>query len=207
MTRGYYKTASRALLWALAAMALPSAAQAINCSFEIEVKTPLQVPVARAEVWLTRTDGEVYTRTQTDDRGIARLCDSPIGPVDIQVGGRLCGAVVVKYLEYKLKTTHVRVTYERCEGFYQPTACSVLLRAHDQQGQALKGASFAPRDSLPGNKQATSDEFGRLYLTWAIGSSLTGAIVLDGYENVEIALPCKQAGELEIERSIILHKK
>jgi hypothetical protein len=188
-------------------MSSPSPGQAIHCSFEVEVKTPLQVPVSDAEVWLLRSDGDVYMKTRTDKRGIARLCDSPIGLVDIQVGGKLCGAVIVKYLEYKLETTHVRVTYEHCEGFYQSTTCSILLRAHDQQGQALKGARFLARGSPPGKQQATSDEFGRLYLTWMIGSSLTGAIVLDGYENSGIDLPCKVGGELGTEQSIILHKR
>lgn len=181
------------------------------CAFDVIVNSPSGKSVAGADV-LEEQNGKVFAKASTDQHGVARICDSPAGLVEIHVGGNLCGAVVVKYLQrYWLKTRRVAVTYENCSGEEWATAggCQLTIRVRDEGGRPVSGARFGTGSSSgPGpGWSSVSDMFGRIFRFLAYGTVLTGQVTKPGYTPATFTEQCKPGGAQDRERVLVLQKE
>jgi|HubBroStandDraft_5_1064220.scaffolds.fasta_scaffold106466_2 hypothetical protein len=182
--------------------------QTTYCAFTVHVKSESGKPVAGVAVWLLRDDGTKYAETYADNTGIARLCDTPPGLVDIQVGSNLCGATAVKYLQPSwLNTRNVYVTFEGCEGFFVDSGCYLTLRVTDSEGRPVSGARLLTKDRAPPAVPELSDEYGRLFGFVGWGDSLMGTIERAGYFSVEVARQCKSGQQSRFDLPIILRRR
>ena len=181
------------------------------CAFEVTVKSPKGMPVAGTPVWGMRQDGTKFADTSTDEKGIARVCDAPIGVVDIQVGGRRCGAVTIRYLKpYWMITRHVAVTYENCAGeeWAVPGGCLVTVRVRNSRGAAISGVRLVetPRRP-PGRAQTdTSDQFGRIFRFLEYRSVLDGVLVKEHFLPTAISEKCDPGDDIEREVVVTLRR-
>jgi len=125
------------------------------CAFEVFVKSPSGVPVAGAYVVETEQGGALFDTQNTDEKGVARFCDAPMfGLVSFNVGGKMCGAVSVEYLDPSwFETTQVFITYERCPGvcFSLPGRCLVFAAGprHEGRSASRSGISNGARRGRP----------------------------------------------------------
>jgi hypothetical protein len=113
---GQFMTPSPLCLWAVLALALPSAA-AVNpyCAFEVKVSSPSGSPVPGVEVALIRGGSTTFSETKTNQYGVAKLCDSPLEYVDIVVGRDICGSILVRHIKPtwpKEKSVRVRAAID-----------------------------------------------------------------------------------------------
>ncbi len=170
------------------------------CAFEVFVKSPSGVPVAGAYVVETEQGGALFDTQNTDEKGVARFCDAPMfGLVSFNVGGKMCGAVSVEYLDPSwFETTQVFITYERCPGvcFSLPGRCLVLLRVRDTKGDPLAGVAFrtVPDEAAPPPRHV-SDNYGRVFLEIQYGDILRGALWKAGWTPQPISEKCVSGGE------------
>jgi hypothetical protein len=200
-------------VWLLVAFAVYStkslAGQLNYCAFEVTVRSSAEAPVRGVGVWLLRADGSVYSRVQADARGVARLCDAPPGLVDIQVGGNLCGAVIVKYLRpLWLETRHLRLHYDGChEDFEVTSGCYYVVRVLDSGDRAVEGAHLI--GAVPGQDPEldATDKFGRLFRFVPWGRSLEGEIAKEGYTTEKVLLNCRSGDDPYPEPAITLRRQ
>ena len=83
------------------------------CAFEVAVSSPKGRPIYGATVSVVDQQTHVYGTAMTNGEGVARLCDSPRGLINIQVGGQLCGSIVVRNLKaYWRRTRRIVVIYD-----------------------------------------------------------------------------------------------
>jgi hypothetical protein len=198
----------RLIMFALIAACIMHA-QLSYCAFEVAVKSSSQVPVPDIGVWLLQADGSVYSKTQANERGVARLCDAPSTLVDIQVGANLCGAVIVKYLRPRwLETRHVLIHYDRClDDFAVSSGCYMVLRVRDDTGRPVVGAHLTQRPPTHDTQIDPSDTFGRLFKFVPWGKSLVGTVEKDGYAATEVFQTCQSRDDPNSEFVVTLHKR
>jgi len=131
----------------------------------------------------------------TDANGTARICDAPIGTVDVFVGFDACGLVVIKEVKpLWLETKKLFVTYARssCGEFNSnPKSCHIVLRVKDEVGRPLAGARFEGKASAKSvGEPILSDSFGRLFRTLEADQMLEGYITKLGYNPTPISQRC-----------------
>lgn len=180
------------------------------CAFKVTVKSPTGSAVTGAPVAELRQNGEVYAAGATNSQGIAMLCDAPSGLIDIEVGGHLCGAVAVRYLQpYWLETRDVLLVYKNCNGeeWAPPGGCRLTLRTVDEQRQPLSGVLLDVSGGSPQGGSRISDAFGRIFRSIHYGETMTGRLVKDGYPQQEIAQSCKPGESYEAERIVVLRRR
>jgi hypothetical protein len=160
----------------------------------------MRVPVALIE------KGQQRPETRTDGRGIARLCEAPLRPVDIAVGVDLCGSVLLRHVQPNWpEVRRVFVIYqgEPCERFAFADRCLTLLRVTTENGSPVPGARLEGGGTvLPGSM--LTDAFGRLFVQLKRGESLLGMIVKEGRQPVRISERCASLGEDYIEDTVVL---
>jgi|HubBroStandDraft_1064217.scaffolds.fasta_scaffold63609_2 hypothetical protein len=189
--QNFTKTTWTFLATTVAAMLVPlpmtSQSRAEYCAFEVVVNSPDSKPVAGTEVAVTR-GGRALGTGLTNEAGIARICDAPAGALlDVEVGGRLCGAVAVRYLSaYWLKTRRVYVNYSNCQGeeFAAPGGCEYTIRTRNEGGAALSGVVFDERQRRAGSVEQpapVSDRYGRIFRFLGYGGSFTARLEKPGY--------------------------
>jgi hypothetical protein len=193
----------------LALLIIPAAGQTSYCAFEVRVTGPAGAPVANVPVYLIRNQRTTLSDTITNAKGVARICDSPLGAVDIAVGFDVCGSVLVKDIKATWPTTRpVLVTYVEtsCDHFVFGDYCQILLRIHDEDGQPVAAARFQGRSSSVSGSDV-SDNFGRIFRSIKTGEKLEGVITKDGRDPARISEQCLPHGERDMELKIMLRKR
>ena len=179
------------------------------CAFEVEVMSPTGLPAPGVVVIGDDAAGFQFGGATTNEQGVARLCDSPRGLAEITVGGRMCGAVTVKYLNSIWpRTRHVVVTYQRCQGddYYLPGACELTLRLVDQGRSAVSGATLRI-DSVgaqTGESMLVSDQYGRIFARMKRGERLCGVLSKAGFAPQHFSQDCKPGEGFRPDRTLKL---
>ena len=179
------------------------------CAFEVEVKTATGLPSSGVRVVGQDDAGFQFGTAITDQQGVARLCNSPRGLAEITVGGRMCGAVSVKYLNPLWpRTRHVVVTYQRCVGndYYFPGRCEVTLRLMDEYKAPISDVTLRvdAGDALVQEKMLVSDRYGRIFLPIKYGDQLEGTLSKPGYLALRFSEPCKPGDGSLLDRTVTL---
>jgi hypothetical protein len=163
------------------------------CAFEVEVHSPLKRPALNVPVGIGQLRS-TFAQTLTNANGIARLCDAPIGPVDVFVGFDACGLVVIKDVKPLWRETKkLFVTYARSScGEFNSNArnCHIILRVKDETGHPLAGARFEGKASESTWEPLVSDSFGRLFREIEADQTLEGYIAKLGYNPTPISHKC-----------------
>lgn len=174
-------------LYLLFAIRLAAASQPF-CAFEVGVKDPGGKPSAGVPVILVLHEATIY-ETITDQRGVARLCDSPAEPVDIVTGFDLCGAILIRKVSFRWPDTqHFALTYEK--SFCDHTSVwprQVLIRVHDEIGHPIEGARLLGTSSA-GEGTPASDSLGRIFRVVPRLDALQGQVVKAGRVPVRISI-------------------
>ena len=183
------------------------------CAFEVAVKSPTQTPMAGVLVEGTRHKGQVFGRALTDRRGIARICDAPVGLADLRVGGDRCGAVVVRYVQpLWMETRHILVIYANCSGeeWIPPSACQLTIRVRDTSDSPVPGVllnfTSSQQRNAPGLQTRVSDEFGRIFRVIAYGETMTAKFSKEGYLPAELSEPCRPGESYRKERIVTMQR-
>jgi hypothetical protein len=179
------------------------------CAFEVQVVSAVGLEVAGATVIGEDSAGFKFGEAVTNERGIARLCDSPRGLAEITVGGRLCGAVTVKYLNPLYpRTRHVVVTYQRCPGedFSFLNGCSLILRVTDRSRAPMSGATLRLEAGIADDKKRAlvSDQYGRIFATIKYGTRLGGLLSKAGFMPQYFDQACKPGEQALSDRTVTL---
>ena len=178
------------------------------CAFEIVVHSPDGGPVVGTEVMEFGPGGDAIASALTDQQGVARLCDARVGLVDIEVGGRRCGAVGVRYLRpWWLKTRRVSVTYRSCAGEEWAVAggCLLTIRVKDQYNLPVVGVLFESPNERPRPQTRISDKFGRIFRFIEYGETTIGWLLKDGYSRQIVNQSCRSKEDTnERELTVIL---
>jgi len=170
------------------------------CAFEVKVVTPSGVPAPRVPVLLIRHHTTTYAETTTSSNGLARLCDAPLESVDIAVGFDICGSVVVRNLSPSWpETHHVYVTYapSPCDHFATSGRCRILMRVQDVAGQPVGRAQFRGLSSGV-SVHGTSDQFGRMFFSFARDETVKGLITNDGDLPENVSVQCRDDVEVRV---------
>jgi len=178
------------------------------CAYEVTVIQPTRQPSPGVPVAIL-DQGKQSAEYRTDASGRARLCDAPLSAIDIAVGYDLCGSVVIRRLRPTWPTTrHITVTYTEswCDHFRPPDRCQILLRIQGRDGRPIENARFRPQSSSV-SRAVSSDRFGRLFFMISTGETVTGDIIVEGWQSRAIAEGCTASGETDIERVIVLTKQ
>lgn len=186
----------------------PCEAQTDYCAYEVVVRAPDGRPVVAVVTALR--NGKPFASTVTDEQGIARFCDAPARPIQIQVGGNSCGSVLVRYLSpLWMKTRQVFVTFDDCsEGFFIPGGCHLWIRVHDKHGDPLPGVLFETL-SVPAwgfEQTRLTDRYGRLFWFVPLGKTLEGRLVKDGYAGPGLRDECRSGEPSGRERVVVLER-
>jgi hypothetical protein len=184
------------------------------CAFEVQVGSPDGNPVTSVGVVLLTAGGQTFGGDNTNEQGVAMICDSPPGPVAIQVGGKQCGGVTVNSLSrYYMLTRKVVVVYDNCreEGLVPVGGCELTIRVRDQKGNPIARASFeGPNDNPEASDQTRiSDAYGRIFRFALFGESIKARIKKDGYVSQELLESCRAGnlGGYDMERVVVLNKQ
>ncbi len=182
------------------------------CAFEIAVSSPAGAPVAGAVVALVRGNGQTFSTAASNERGIARICDTPEGLVDIEVGGHLCGAVAVRHLKaFWMQTRRVSLMYQNCSGeeFVPIGGCLLTVRTLDEQGAPLSGVLLDDPDKRSKLREQTwtSDQFGRIFRFVNYGETLKGRVEKAGYVSKSVTDECQRGESSEKELVITLNRQ
>ena len=157
----------------------PTATGGTNyCAFEIRVRKPSGTPFAKVPVAIIYK-GTQIAEARTDASGTARLCDAPLGVVDIAVGFDVCGS----QLE------------------------DVLLRVADNQGRPVAGVRFGAAASWTASESGLSDSFGRLFLSLKGEEKVRGLVTKRGYEPASVSQTCHPHVDPKMEIKIVLRKR
>ena len=181
------------------------------CAFEVVVRSPKGDPVWPVSVSLLDRSMHAFTTALTGPAGIARLCDAPVGPISVRVGGQLCGATTVKDLKaFWMKTRRVYITYDNCSGedFAFPGGCLVTIRVYSKTGQPISGVLFSGSNQRPAAREQTtiSDAFGRIFRFVEYGGILNGELVKPGYLSQNIRVTCERGSLYEKEQRVVLEQ-
>ena len=183
----------------LAAGGTTQAAEAPYCAFEIAVKSPNGTPLARVPVIMITDHRETFSEEPTDARGVARLCDSPITPIDIVVGFDICGSVTIRNVQATWPTTvRLSVIYAemRCDHFALSPQCRVLIRLSDEDGRPLAGAHFDGH--VDGHPLSASDALGRIFGSVRRRTKIQGTLRMDAHQPASVSEICTDDIELKI---------
>lgn len=179
------------------------------CAFEIRVRKPSGTPFAKVPVAIIY-NGTQIAEARTDASGTARLCDAPLGAVDIAVGFDVCGSVLLRKVRpLWLRTRRVFITYARssCQEFIFPKDCHVLLRVADNQGRPVAGVRFEANGSRTASELGLSDSFGRLFLSLKGAEEVRGLVTKRGYEPASVSQTCHPRGDPDMDVRVILRKR
>jgi hypothetical protein len=181
--------------------------QVAYCAFEVTVRSPRGEAIAGAAVSELGMDGKMIGSGITDGQGVVKLCDAPVGLVDIQVGGNRCGAVKVSYLKaYWLQTRRLPITYENCSGeeWAVPGGCLFTIRLRDQQNSPIAGVLFDDPNERPAPQTKASDTFGRIFRFIKFGETMSGRLHKNGYLPQDVSQKCQRGGTPERESIVVL---
>lgn len=194
------------------AVACRAAGQSVEyCAFEVLVRSSAGQPVAGASV-VEEVEGKAFARAVTNDKGIARICDAPARLIDIVVGGKLCGAASVRYLQaFWLETRRVSLIYDNCSGeeWLLATGCRMTIRTRDAtDASPLAGVRLfvAPGEPKSAAAKQVSDQFGRLFWMMPYGATLKATLRRDGYSPMDVTERCNPGEGPVHEESVALHK-
>jgi hypothetical protein len=146
-----------------------------------------------------------FSETNTDAKGLARLCDAPLEAVDIVVGFDVCGLVTVRDLHSKWpETKRIYVTFEEnsCDHFALSEFVQVLMRVQDNQGRPVAVARFSTQSLDKGSGSDVSDRLGRIFRLARRNSKLEGVVQEVAGGQARIAVLCSD----DIEMKVILHR-
>jgi hypothetical protein len=176
------------------------------CAFEIKVVRLSGAPAQGIPVAIIHDRREVLD-TCTDSEGIASLCDSPLGFVDIVVGFDKCGAVTLNRLRAQWPSpVRATVLYEDawCDHFAAlPDRCQVLIRAKSSAGSAVAGARIERTNA--GAALPASDALGRLFFSLKPGEAVEGFVAHSGFGRAAVSVRCTQDGPRDVEQAAVLH--
>jgi len=162
------------------------------CAFEILVRSPDGAPLAHIPV-AARRDGITFeANTETDARGIARICDSPLdSSIDIHVGENKCSVTVHSVYPIWRETRSIFVTLQTCRTREMLGYCHLLLRVRDEENRPLPNVRLDVADTS-GDVQGTtsSDEFGRIFTAISWRTTSHGMLERPGYSKTPIVLEC-----------------
>lgn len=178
--------------------------KALYCAFEVVVRNPSGQAISGVPVALVLKHQTSVSETTTNEKGVARLCDSPLEPVDVVVGHDICGSVLVRNLESTWpRTARVFVTYvpNVCDHMAVVLQQRLLLRVLDEDGHPLSGARFDGHfgQGTPG----ASDVFGRIHGVVMREDKVEGFVLKEGFQPTRVSEVCR--GDLELK--IVLRKK
>jgi hypothetical protein len=181
------------------------------CAFEIKVIRPSGLAADKIAAGISK-DGHALSESLTDSRGIARICDAPVGPVDVFAGFAPCDFVTVHSVKpFWLRTKTVTVVYDgsSCSEFSPaPTACHFLLRVRDESGRPVEGAEFRENGAFAPGVAAISDQFGRLFRVIDNAGILQGAVTKKGYDAAAFARQCDVMSEsVDVDATVTLHRR
>jgi hypothetical protein len=197
-----------ALVALLAPLPASGQSQAEFCAFEVAVSSPGGRPVVGTDVVLAREGRRIGTAV-TNENGIARICDAPLGALlDVEVG-KFCGAVTVRHLSaYWMRTRRVDVTYSNCQGeeFATLGGCEFVIRTHDDRDAPLSGVVFdvAQPQAVKAQSKRVSDHFGRIFHFLWYGTSFTAHLEKPGYTPQVLVGDCQAGSNPVREVTVIL---
>jgi len=179
------------------------------CAFEVTVKASRNQPVRRVTVVLFDGNGREYATALTDENGIARLCDAPPGLIRVAVGGNLCGAASVSYLQrYWMETRRVTITYDNCSGeeWTFLGGCALTLRIRGRDAAPLAGVSLEDPAGLLKAREHTSvsDRWGRIFLFLQYRDHFSVILRKDGYSPLTHSVGCKPGDPYDQEVTVTL---
>ena len=186
----------------LACTGFARASEKDYCSLIVTVSGPNGQPLV-AKVTVVDAAGHRLS-ARTSQEGKAEFCPLGMKPVDVTVGAGGCGSVTVQEVELFWEETQVLpITWAPCwlHGDGPPrTACSILLRVSDQQGDSIQGAAittqYGPHPDL-------SDRYGRIRLGVGYGKTLEGKVLAAGFEEATYKVDCSRS-EGDVEREVKL---
>src|SRR5438270_1023772 len=161
------------------------------CAFEVRVTTPSGTPFARVPVYLIRAQRTTLFSTSTDEAGIAKLCDAPVGAVDIGVGFDVCGSVLLRAIRATwpdTKTVFVTYSNDPCRHFTFESRCLTVLRIQSEAGRPIAGAHFRTEGGDSGLR--ASDMFGRIFYKTNSGGRVAGLVIKKGYRAARVSKTC-----------------
>jgi hypothetical protein len=138
-------------------------------------------------------NGVAVSESISDDNGIARLCDAPLGLLSISVGTNRCGSMSINFLQRPAAEPHkLKVIFNNCAGieWSQVGLCRWLIRLNTPEGQPIVGAVFQGKDDKQKPRSVRSDNWGRLSLVAGRGESLSGTVGKSGYLPETLSLSC-----------------
>jgi hypothetical protein len=197
------------LMFPLLSFPLSAAETGAYCAFEIKVREPSGKAFPGVPVGLVRS-GTQIAQSQTDATGVARICDAPLGAVDIVVGFDICGSVLVRHVvPLWLRSRQVSVTYTRaaCEFVSFPTVCHLLLRIVDDEGRPVPEAHFGSKSDGRGSELGVSDDLGRVFVSLDAREALEGVVTKSGYGPSRVSTRCVLNDGADIEQKVVLAKQ
>lgn len=174
------------------------------CAFEVVIRSPNGTPISQVPIEMVEHHRSTYSDTRTNKDGIALLCDSPVGSVDIVAGFDICGSVMIRNVQPDWpRTVRLHLTYVpmECDHFATSPQVRVVLRITAEDGRPLAGARFSGR--LGGKIPAISDSFGRIMGSIRRGSKVEGTIQLDGHKSASVS----EVGVDDVELKLLLLKE
>jgi hypothetical protein len=205
----------RILTWAFAligvAGAQPAERASDYCAFEIHVRSSSGAAVSGRMV--NAVDERGMTRgALTDAAGLAKICDTPAGLIDITVGEQRCGAVTIRHLRPNwLQPRRVVVIYDDCSGddHVPPAGCYFTIRVRDEQDRPIGGVAFDIPAGLRqvGQQTSVSDQYGRVFRFVPFRADLVGRFRKPGYVLQEITDPCIPGSPSRRERVITMKRE
>ena len=178
-----------------------------ECSLVVQIVNSEGVKV-RARVAVEERDGRRIEKVSPIPEDI-RFCDLGIFPVTVTVGHQACYQVIVRGVTLELgKTRTLKVIHEgepcvHADWIRIGSDCGVLLRFVNSEHNYVKGVSLAIRAPRQETRQA--DPFGRLYTGVPLNQELVGTASANGYDPVEVKVPCSKP-QNEFEQYVVMHE-
>jgi len=181
-----------------------------NCSLVVKVVNAegIQVP---ARVTVEERDGRKVEKANGSLPSDLSFCDLGLFPVTVTVTREhpACSRVIVQNVlltwgETKtLKVMHDRESCIDKDIFSVGSVCRVLLRFVDLERSHIKGVSLAIQTPRQETRQA--DPFGRILIGIPLGQELIGTASANGYDPVEVKVPCSKPKN-EFEQYVVMRE-
>ena len=183
----------RILLLSITVVMLGPAAYAEGyCSLIVKVVNPSGNEVS-APIDVEERSGRLIEKQESDyEVGGIRFCDLGLSMVTVTVGFPGCNQVIVRNVPLTWgETREVYVIYDRQPCLSPdviPQTCRFLFRFEDLQYDPIQKVLFKMQE--PRKRTVEADEFGRVSVTLPFDRELLGTASADGYNPIELRLPC-----------------
>jgi hypothetical protein len=181
-----------------------------TCSLVVKVVDTEGIPVP-ARVMVEERDGRKVEKANGSLPGDLSFCDLGLFPVTVTVTRQhpACSRVIVQNVlltwgETKtLKVMHDRESCIDKDIFSVGSTCRVLLRFVDLDRSHIRGGSLAIQAPRQETRQA--DPFGRILIGIPLGQELIGTGSANGYDSVEVNVPCSRPKD-DFEQYVVMNE-